>query len=142
MNIKKWLLGSLAVFIALAAMEHVVHTFILKTTYEETSQLWRQPEARQAMQGWRWMGYALFALLFGFVYIYGYERKGAIGEGMRYGLYIGLLVFLPYGLVRYTYWPHPANLMLAWIVFGLIESLLCGLIFGLIYRDSAEAPKA
>jgi hypothetical protein len=32
--------------------------------------------------------------------------------------------------------------MLAWIVFGLIESLLCGLIFGLIYRDSAEAPKA
>lgn len=134
MNTKKWLLGSLAVFVALAVMEQVVHTVILKTEYDKTIQLWRQPEAQASLQAWRWLGYGLFALLFGFVYIHGYERKGAIGQGMRYGLYIGLLVFLPYGLIRYSYWPHPANLMLAWIVFGVIESVLCGLVFGLIYR--------
>jgi Na+-driven multidrug efflux pump len=135
MNIKKWLLGSLAIFVALTAMEYVVHVVILKTVYENTSQLWRQPEMQTTMVGWRWSGYALFALLFGFVYTHGYKGKGAVGEGMRYGLYVGLLVFLPFGLVRYTFLPHPTNLAFAGIAFGVIESLLCGLIFGLIYRD-------
>jgi hypothetical protein len=142
MNIKKWLLGSLAVFVALAVMEQVVHAFILKSTYERTVQLWRPPEMQKAMQSWRWLGYAIFALLFGRVYIHGYERKGGIGEGLRYGLYIGLLVFLPYGLVRYVYLPHPATLVLAWIIFGLFESMLCGLIFCLIYREPAIHEKA
>jgi hypothetical protein len=141
MNIKKWLLGSLVVFAALAAMEHVVHALILKAAYQNTSQLWRSPEMQNAMQGWRWLGYALFALLFGFIYTRGYRRKGILGEGLRYGLYMGLLVFVPFGLVRYTMLPNPANVALAWMVFGIIESLLCGLIFGLIYRQPAATTK-
>jgi hypothetical protein len=142
MKIKKWLLGSLAVFVALAAMEHVVHSLILKTAYEQTVQLWRRPERQQMMIGWRLSGYAFFAVLFGFIYTRGYQRKGAIGEGLRYGLYIGLLVFLPYNLIQYAMLPIPANVVLAWMVFGVIESLLCGLIFSLFYRDPSTAAKA
>jgi len=135
MKIKKWLLGSLAVFVALAVMEHFVHALILKTAYEQTSQLWRRPERQQMMLEWRLLGYAFFALLFGWIYTHGHQRRGAIGQGLRYGLYIGLLVFLPSNLMLYTLLPLPASLVFAWLAFGVIESLLCGLIFSLLYRD-------
>jgi hypothetical protein len=142
MNLKKWLIGSAAVFIMLMAMEYLVHSVILKTAYEQTSQLWRQPERQQMMFGWRLLGYAFFALLFGFIYTHGYQRKGAIGQGLRYGLYAGLLVFLPYNLVLYTMLPLPANVVFAWMAFGVIESLLAGLIFSLFYRDPKKVAEA
>ncbi len=142
MNLKKWLLGSVAVLIVLVAMEYLLHSVILKTAYEQTSQLWRQPERQQMMLGWRLLGYAFFALLFGFIYTHGYQRKGAIGQGLRYGLYIGLLVFLPYNLVLYTMLPIPASVVVAWMAFGVIESLLAGLIFSLFYRDPKKVAEA
>ncbi|MDZ7290924.1 MAG: hypothetical protein ONB44_14840 [candidate division KSB1 bacterium] len=140
MNIKRWLLGSLAVFVALTVMEYVVHTLILKTVYEQTSQLWRRPEMQKAMIGWRGLGYALFALLLGFLYTRSQMHKGVIGDGLRYGFYLGLLAFIPFNLMQYTLLPLPANLVLAWMIFGVIESLLCGLIFSLCYRGTIIAP--
>ncbi len=74
-------------------------------------------------------------LSFLFVYIFtkGYEGKG-VGEGVRYGLLIGLLMNGVGAFNQYVIYPVPFKLAVQWFIFGTLEFIIAGIITALIYR--------
>ena len=67
----------------------------------------------------------------------GYEDKG-LAEGLRYGVFIGLLVFVGRNLIVYAVQPVPAKLVIAWICGGIVELAIAGIIVAAIYRPTSS----
>ena len=91
MNIKKFLIASLVVFVTLQILDYVIHSLILMSAYESLQAVFR-PDMMDKM----WIFYLtgiIFSLLFVYIFSKGYEGKG-VAEGAKYGLLIGLIVHL------------------------------------------------
>jgi len=138
MNTKKYLLSVVAVFVWLTAFGMIYHGKILETTYIETMQFWRPQAEMMSLMPFVYAGHILFALLFCFIYTQGLEvGKPGLGQGLRYGFWVGLLLHLPMTVAHYAYVPYPAKLFVAWFVGGMIEAIVSGLIVGKLYQKTA-----
>ena len=135
MNVKRWLLAGLAAFAAVFVVDFVVHGRLLMGLYQQTSAIWRpEAEANQKMR-LMMLGQLLFGLIFAAIYIKGYEpRKAGAGQGIRYGLWIGLLLAVPAICVWYVVLPIPFALARGWALAHLAECLVAGALVGFIYQ--------
>ena len=134
MNVKRFLLASLAVFVTFQVLDFVIHGLYLAPTYESLASIWR-PNMEEIM----WVMYctaAVLSLLFVYIFTKGFQSKG-IMEGVRYGFLIGLLMALIGGLNQYVIYPVPLDLTIKWVVFGLIEFIAAGAVTALIYKPKA-----
>jgi hypothetical protein len=142
MNIKKWLVASIVVFVALAIMEYLLHGVILASAYMAKPEYWL-PEATMKARIWAlYLGYLVYSGVFTLIYSKGYEGKSWFGEGFRYGLYIGFLTAIPRFFIEYAVMPYPANLTVSWLIAGLVVSVILGVIVGALYRTPAPKPAA
>jgi hypothetical protein len=86
-----------------------------------------------------WMmmcGSILYMFLFCYIFTRGYEGKG-IGEGVRYGLLMGLFLSIPSAVDQYVVYPLTANLAVIWFVTGVIVFMILGAVFAAIYKPSS-----
>ncbi len=86
MNVKRFLLASLAVFVSMQILDFLIHMVLLSEEYQYTASIWRAD-----MMDTFWIMYltgALFSLIFVFIFAKGYQGKGIL-EGIRYGLLMG-----------------------------------------------------
>ena len=131
MNVKKLLLAALAVFVTFQVLDFVIHNLILSADYEASMQLWR-PNMMDLM----WLmtiSSALFSIAFVYVFAKGYSGKGIL-EGIRFGLIFGFIISVIGILNQYIVYPIPIELTIKWIVFGLIEFLVAGIVVSLVYK--------
>ena len=136
MNAKRWLLASVAVFVAMFVLEFVVHGVLLHGVYQQTSSVWRPGADIQRLMWIFWVGYLVFALLFAFIYAKGYEKeKPGLGQGFRFGLYVGVMLSVLNGFGWYVILPIPLALAFYWFAAILVESIAMGTAAGLVYRD-------
>jgi hypothetical protein len=135
MNMKRWLYASAAAFVVLAVLEFVVNGVLLAGIYMQTASVWR-PEAEMVSLSWLfWLAYLVFAPVFTLIYSQGFEsNKQGIGQGLRFGIYVGLLTAIPMNLIWYVVLPIPASLAVYWAIAGMVEMLAMGITVGLIYK--------
>lgn len=137
MNVKKWLLSTLIVWVAHFILQVIVHGLILVGYYEQTASHWlSEPE----MQGRMWLmilGMLLFSLLFCAIYTKGI-REGGLAEGVRYGLWIGLLMSLPVFFIRWSTEALPGDYLFLATLLGFIIFIIDGGILGAIYGKVAK----
>jgi hypothetical protein len=135
MNLKRWILSGVAAFAVIFVLDMIVHGKLLMGLYEQTESVWR-PKADANQKMWLMMaGQLLFGLALAWVYTKGYEAgKAGFGQGLRFGLYAGVLVAASQNLVWYVVLPVPLSLALAWLASAFIDCLAAGLVIGLIYR--------
>ena len=136
MNVKLWLMAGIVIFLVLALSEFLFHVVVLQPMYVQTAQLWRTEQDAQKHWPMLWIGQAIFAFAFAFVFTKGYEDKGPL-EGVRYGFYMFLVIEPWRVLTQCAVMPVPWRLCLYWLGVGLVEFLLCGLVLASIYRESA-----
>jgi len=140
MNVKRFVISSLVVYVAFQLMEFIVNNIILMSQYEALQSLWR-PDMSSKM----WIMYLtglLVAFLFTYIFIKGREGKG-LAEGIRYGLVIWAFFAVPMSLGFWVMLPIPFKLSLWWIIFSLIEYVIAGILAAAIYRPApAAAEKA
>ena len=115
----------------------LIHGVVLEHLYMETSEFWRTSEDMESHRHWMVLGQAIFAFLFSYVFTKGYENRG-IGEGARYGWWIGLLFAAP-NLIMYAVQPLPPILFVGWSVGLLVELTIAGMIVAAIYRPARHA---
>ena len=135
MNTKKWIWASLTVFAVLEVLNTVIHGGILAKTYEATASLWRMD-----MGSTLWIMYLsdlARSLLFTYIFIKGLENKGP-AEGLRFGLWMGLLISIGMGFGTYSTMPIPFTLAVWWFVLGTIQMMLCGLAAALVYKPKKK----
>ena len=131
MNVKRFIIASIAVFIVIQAVDWLVHGVLLSGWYREVKGVWR-PEMMDIM--WVMMlGSLFYSFMFVFIFTKGYEGKGLL-EGVRYGLLIGLLVFVSGMLGQYVMYPVPLGMAAVWIGYGVVEMMIAGAITAAIYR--------
>jgi hypothetical protein len=141
LNVKQWLIASVAVFVAMAIMEYIVHGLLLASWYADPAYAtyWRSSAEIMKFIWSLYIGYAFFALLFSYIFTLGYEGKPGMGEGTRYGFWIGLLIGLPQMFMTHATNPYPGKILIAWLVSGVIEAIILGTIVGAIYKTEKKA---
>ena len=137
MNKNRYFLATLAVFVATFVLDIVINNVILAKLYLATASLWRPMEEMQRLIPWSFLVYVVTALVFTYMYAKGYEGKPSrIGEGMRFGLLIGLLTSLPMAVMCYITMPIPSALAWGGFLTGMGEFALLGIVAGLVYHKA------
>jgi beta-lactamase regulating signal transducer with metallopeptidase domain len=131
MNIKRFLLSVFAVFIIYEVLSYVINSLLLSECYKELAPVWRKD-----MMHLMWLMY-LVDLLFSFFFVLIYTRwskKFNIGSGILFGLLAGLMMNTTSVINQWIIYPITNHLMVLWIVFGLFQFIICGMVMGKIYQ--------
>ena len=129
---KKLILGFIAVYVAMNLTNMVIHMWLLNGIYhsEAVARIMR-PEADGMI--WIYFVTTLFSsFFFTLIFSKGYEGKG-ISEGLRFGLYAGLMIAVPMAYDSYASYPLPYALALQWFCYGLAQYLLLGVVVAMVY---------
>ena len=137
MDTKRWLLASVAVVVVMGALEFFIHGVLLSDLYKQTASVWRPEAEMQKMMWVFWAGILVFAPFFTLIYAKGYEKgKAALGQGFRYGLYVGAMLSVMGSFGWYVLLPIPLALASYWFLATLVEFTVAGIVAGLAYRPS------
>ena len=135
MDTKKFLLASLAVFVAYSVLGYLIHHVILTADYEPMvgSSIRTMEEFTQRLPV-LYLGNLVFALAFSLIYAHGYEHgKAWLGQGLRYGLFVGTLL-APVAMTEYVVYPVEGALALKWILYGYVQLVVCGVAAAVLYQ--------
>ncbi len=136
MNTKRWLLASVAVLVVVAVLEFLIHGVLLSDVYRQTASVWRSDAEMQKMMWIFWVGMLVFAPFFALIYVKGYEKgKPGLGQGFRYGLYVGVMLSVMHSFGWYVILPIPLALAFYWFLGILVEFIAAGVAAGLVYRE-------
>ncbi len=143
MNTKRFVIAGVAVFVFLYLYNWLVHGILLAPKYQETASLWREEADFIAHMWWLVFAYIIVAIAFCLLFVGGYEDRG-IGEGVRFGVYAGLLLGAV-NFITYAVQPIPLDLALSGFVADLVMGVGAGIVAALTYKaeesaDTAAAP--
>lgn len=134
MDVKKYLVAVIVVFVVYSALAFVTHNVVLAPDYAALSGPLRSQSAFLQRMPVLYLGNLIFALAFCLIYAKGYEPgKNWLGQGFRYGLMVGTLL-APVALAAYVAYPLPGSLALKWIALGYVKMVGTGLTGAGIYR--------
>lgn len=135
MNLKKYMIATLVVYVVYSALAFVIHNVILESEYVPLveSGVLRSVSEFGLRAPLLYLGNLVFALAFCAIYTYGYEPgKNWLGQGVRYGLLMGTLL-APVAMTEYVVYPLAGALALKWIFFGYFQALLSGVALAALY---------
>lgn len=135
---RKVLIGFIVAFVVLEILSYIVNGLILMSQYEALKDVWRQ-DMDSKMYIFH-LTNLVFAFMFAFIFSKGYEGKG-IGEGVRYGFYIGVMVWIPAAYNTYASFALPYGLIWKWWVLGIIQTVIAGIAVAAVFgRGGGKAP--
>ena len=137
MNYKKRIGLGAVLGIVFIFMEYFVHHIFLRDAYQATAFLWRPGAQMKTFLPLILLAELLFGILFGVVYAQGYEpRRAPLGQGVRYGIIMGLMIAPMSSLIWFAVLPVAPCLAMGWLFYGFAEILILGAVASMIYRPS------
>jgi hypothetical protein len=127
---KKVLLGAVVVFVILEVLDILIHGVILGSVYATMQNVWR-PDMMDKM----WIMHIVkivVSFFFALIFSKGYEGKGII-EGVRYGLYVGIMIGIGMAYGTYAMIAIPYSLALQWFIFAVFEYIIAAIGLSLVY---------
>ncbi len=133
--LKQTILAVIAVFIAWSILDFLIHGVLLKSTYQDTANLWRpEDEMNMPLMSIVTLG---FSICFVIIYSYLIEPK-SLSLGIKYGLILGIATGVSMGFGSYCYMPIPLSLAFSWFIGSLVEITLAGIIVGYMVKSLEE----
>ncbi len=134
MNVKKWFLAGLVGFVIMFILSGLWYMLIMDSFYrEQVGALMRE----QYIFIFVLLGYLVMAFLMSYIYPIGYKGGSPAKEGLRFGVLIGLLVWLSCNLVLYG--AHNMTLSVTLVDSGwhIVEEGIGGLFIALVYGKTS-----
>jgi hypothetical protein len=72
--------------------------------------------------------------LFTFIFTKAVTDKPGMGHGLRYGLGLGLILFVPNFVIGLVYWELSTTAQTIFMVVGVIQSVVCGATAAQLYK--------
>jgi hypothetical protein len=134
-NCKRCFLTFVSVFVAVTAVDMILNGTVLSGQYQAFASLWR-PEARmKTLFPLVFVGNAVFAYFFTWIYAKGFEpEKPHLAQGLRFALLIWPLSAVACNLSSAPFINVPLRFFAFWMAVGLADSLAAGLVAGLVYK--------
>lgn len=133
MNVKRYILTSLAVFVFVYLLEFLFHGLLMANSYLEHADLLRSSEEQMAYMPFMALGFLILAFGFTFIFVHGYEGKGMV-EGLRFGLYTGIAFSVSTNLINYCVFPRPRVWVVSWILGETLILMLAGALAAALYK--------
>jgi hypothetical protein len=131
---KKLVSATVLVYAWLMATGYLINSVWLMKDYMLTPDSWR-PQAVMQHKFWIvWAAELLFTVMFVRVYSRGLEKKPWVGQGIRYGIVMSLLVMIPESLTEYVIYRVHHILAIKWMVSGTAQFIVMGLIVAFVYK--------
>ena len=134
MNIKKFLITAVVVFIVGFGLNFVIHNVLLHDDYSKLPNLLRTEADMQNYFPHMIAANALFSLALAWIYAQGVTEKPWLGQGIRFGLAVWLLTSVPVYMTYYAVQPWPAAVIHKSILFDLVRVTVLGVLAAAIYR--------
>jgi hypothetical protein len=132
MNTKKLVLTIVVVFIVANLTGFLIHAVLLGSDYMSIKEHYR-PEGSEKMLFIN-LAYLAFAVGSVLAYAKGVENKPWMGQGLRFGLLMWLILTIPSFLIAYAVQPVPTMLMVKQVLFEGVDKVLLGVITAALYR--------
>lgn len=141
MNKKRFVITFIVVFVLLEFINYLVYNVIMMPSYESVKNVFRPYDDLMSKMWIMYVADIVWSFFFVFIFVKGYENKG-VGEGIRYGIYIGLFQSFIAAYAQYVVYPLPYSMALQWFIYGLIQMIILGIAASLIYKPEEASPAA
>ena len=132
MNIKKLIPSIIVVFIAANILGFLIHAVLLKNAYLPISGYYRMRGEEKML--FISLAYLSFAIGSVWVYAKGFENKSWLGQGIRFGVAMWLVLTVPSFLIAYGVQPVPGTLVGKQLLFEGAGKVLLGILTAALYR--------
>jgi hypothetical protein len=132
MNKVRLILTIVVVFVLANFLGFFIHGIWLRADYLQVSSLYR-PEGEEKML-FIILGYLSFAVGSVLVYARGVENKPWLGQGVRFGILMWLILTVPSFFIAYAVQPVPAVLMAKQVLTEGVAKIVIGVVTALLYR--------
>jgi hypothetical protein len=131
MNVKKLVLTMLVIFVLSFLTGFLIHAILLRQDYMAVANLYR-PEGQEKML-WIVLAYLAFAIGSVWIYARGVEDKPWLGQGVRFGIALWLVLTVPSFFIAYAVQPITEILMTKQVIFELVDKVFLGIVTALVY---------
>ena len=135
MNMKRLLLAIVAAFAIVFGTDFLIHGLWLSSDYEATKELWRPESEMNSRFHWMLVAQLIGAATFVIIWAKGFAGRD-IGTGITFGLLMGLAQQV-WAIIDHVVMPVPGALAAKWVLAGLIQCVLLGIVTALIYKPKA-----
>ena len=137
MNPKRLLLAIIAAFAAIFFTDFLIHGLWMQPVYKATMHLWRTDEEIQAHMGWLCAGQLLAAVTFVLIWAKGFAATGCRKCAVMYGLCMGLFSQAN-TLISYAVQPLTLEIVWKWMLSGVLQGIVVGLVVQSVYKPAAH----
>ena len=137
MNPKRLILTVVVVFVGFWVTSFLIHGLWLNPIYKETMSLWRSETEMQKHMGWMFLGQFLWSVAFVVIWSKGFPAVNSPGGSCLYGLMMGMFMESN-SLIMYSVQPIPGHLIARWVVAGLAQGALMGILVFFVARPKAS----
>jgi hypothetical protein len=135
MNMKRLLLAIVAAFVLVFGTDFLIHGLWLNSDYEATKSLWRPESEMQTHFHWMLIAQFLSAVTFVIIWAKGFAGRD-IATGITFGLLMGLFQGI-WAIINHVVMPVPGALATKWLLAGVVQCVLLGIVTALIYKPEA-----
>lgn len=132
MNTRRFILTVIVIFIVANVAGFLIHAVLLGPAYMAIASQYR-PRGQEKML-FISLAYAAFAIGSVWVYAKGVESKPWLGQGVRFGIAMWLILAVPSFFIAYGVQPVPMALMVKQVLFEGIDKIVLGMITAALYR--------
>jgi hypothetical protein len=136
MNKFRLILTIVVVFVVANFTGYFIHAIWLRQDYMPVAQLYR-PEGQEKMF-FIILAYLSFAVGSVWAYSQGVENKPWLGQGVRFGIIMWLILTIPSFFIAYAVQPLPAILLAKQVITEAIDKILLGVITAALYRPPRQ----
>jgi len=130
----KLVVSVVAMFVLSMAFGFVIHGVVLHGDYEKLPNLMRSESSSQQLFGFMLLAHFLIAAGFSWIYIKGKEARPWLGQGLRYGVAVAVMMTIPMYLIYYVVMPYPSDVVAQQIAYGTMAIIAMGIVLAWINR--------
>jgi len=113
----------------------VVHAFLLAPDYQALPNLYRSAEDSEKYFHFMLLAHVFMGIGLTWVYRMGRDNTPWLGQGVRFGVAIVVLMTLPIYMIYYAVQPMPEMLAIKQILFDTVSIILLGILVAFMNRN-------
>ena len=132
---RQYAISIIVMFVATMVAGFVVHALILGQEYAVLPELYRSEQDSQNHFVYVLLAHVLMAIGLTWIYRMGRDDSPWIGQGLRFGVAISVLMTVPMYMIYFAIQPMPEMLAVKQIILDSTAMLLMGMLVALLNRN-------
>jgi len=141
MNRVRLILTIVVIFVLANFAGYFIHAIWLHADYVPVAERLYRPVGQEKLL-WISLAYLSFAIGSVCVYARGVEDKPWLGQGVRFGILMWLILAVPSFFIAYAVQPVPGILMVKQVLSELIDKIFLGIVTALVYGKNSLSKAA